>query len=91
MKLHPDSLQRFLFEQSHVRGELVHLDAAWHAVLEQYASVGVKGGFLRDLFEQLLDLRVQRRQAGVDGFPDNFQIDLEVAMRQRIAHFVGEA
>ncbi len=36
MKPHPDSLQRFLFEQSHVRGELVHLDAAWHAVLDRH-------------------------------------------------------
>jgi len=36
MKPHPDSLQRFLFEQSHVRGELVHLDAAWRAVLERH-------------------------------------------------------
>jgi len=36
MKPHPDSLQRFLFEQSHVRGELVHLDAAWRAVLVRH-------------------------------------------------------
>ena len=36
MKPHPDSLQRFLFDQSHVRGELVHLDAAWRAVLERH-------------------------------------------------------
>ncbi len=36
IKPHPDSLQRFLFEQSHVRGELVHLDAAWRAVLERH-------------------------------------------------------
>ena len=36
MKPHPDSLQRFLFEQSHVRGELVHLDAAWRAVLARH-------------------------------------------------------
>jgi molecular chaperone Hsp33 len=36
MKPHPDSLQRFLFEQSHVRGELVHLDVAWRAVLERH-------------------------------------------------------
>jgi redox-regulated HSP33 family molecular chaperone len=51
MKPHPDSLQRFLFEQSHVRGELVHLDAAWRAVLVRHASVGVTGvvitGFVR--------------------------------------------
>lgn len=36
MKPHPDSLQRFLFEQSHVRGELVHLNDAWRAVLERH-------------------------------------------------------
>ncbi|MGA7595063.1 MAG: Hsp33 family molecular chaperone HslO, partial [Gallionella sp.] len=36
LKPHPDSLQRFLFEQSHVRGELVHLDDAWRAVLERH-------------------------------------------------------
>ena len=36
IKPHPDSLQRFLFEQSHVRGELVHLDDAWRAVLERH-------------------------------------------------------
>ncbi len=36
MKPHPDSLQRFLFEQSPVRGELVHLDDAWRAVLERH-------------------------------------------------------
>jgi len=36
MKLHPDSLQRFLFDQSNVRGEVVHLDAAWRAVLERH-------------------------------------------------------
>lgn len=36
MKPHPDSLQRFLFEQSHVRGELVHLDASWRAVLARH-------------------------------------------------------
>jgi len=33
---HPDSLQRFLFERSNVRGELVHLDDAWRAVLERH-------------------------------------------------------
>jgi len=35
-KPHPDSLQRFLFEQSHVRGELVHLDDAWREVLKRH-------------------------------------------------------
>ena len=36
MKPHPDSLQRFLFERSHVRGELVHLDDAWREVLKRH-------------------------------------------------------
>jgi molecular chaperone Hsp33 len=31
-----DSLQRFLFEGAPVRGELVHLDATWRAVLERH-------------------------------------------------------
>lgn len=31
-----DTLQRFLFEELHIRGELVQLDAAWHAVLERH-------------------------------------------------------
>lgn len=35
-KPHPDSLQRFLFEQSNVRGELVHLDDAWREVLKRH-------------------------------------------------------
>ncbi len=30
-----DCLHRFVFEYSDVRGELVHLDAAWQAVLER--------------------------------------------------------
>ncbi|HEY0666404.1 MAG TPA: Hsp33 family molecular chaperone HslO [Gallionella sp.] len=36
MKPDPDSLQRFLFEHSPVRGELVHLDDAWRAVQERH-------------------------------------------------------
>lgn len=31
-----DSLQRFIFEGAPVRGELVHLDATWRAVLERH-------------------------------------------------------
>lgn len=31
-----DTLQRFLFEEASVRGELVQLDAAWQAVLERH-------------------------------------------------------
>lgn len=32
----PDTLQRFLFENAPVRGELVHLDAAWRSVVERH-------------------------------------------------------
>ncbi|MCE5180688.1 MAG: Hsp33 family molecular chaperone HslO [Betaproteobacteria bacterium] len=31
----PDNLQRFMFEHAAVRGEIVHLDACWQAVLER--------------------------------------------------------
>lgn len=31
-----DTLQRFLFENLAVRGELVHLDATWQAVIERH-------------------------------------------------------
>lgn len=36
MKTQPDSLQRFLFEQAPIRGERVHLDASWRAILERH-------------------------------------------------------
>ncbi|MDR2195058.1 MAG: Hsp33 family molecular chaperone HslO, partial [Gallionellaceae bacterium] len=36
MSSHSDALHRFLFEHSPVRGELVHLDSAWRAVLERH-------------------------------------------------------
>ncbi len=41
MKTEPDSLQRFLFEHAPIRGERVHLDAAWHSVLthQEYPPV----------------------------------------------------
>lgn len=31
-----DSLHRFVFEDTNVRGELVHLDASWQAILERH-------------------------------------------------------
>ena len=31
-----DSLQRFVFEHAAIRGEIVHLDSAWRAVLERH-------------------------------------------------------
>lgn len=36
MKSHPDSIRRFLFEHAPIRGERVHLDAAWRSVLERH-------------------------------------------------------
>ncbi len=32
----PDSLRRFVFEEAPVRGEIVHLDATWQAILERH-------------------------------------------------------
>lgn len=32
----PDSLQRFLFENAPIRGELVHLDTAWRSIIERH-------------------------------------------------------
>ncbi len=32
-----DSLHRFVFEHTNVRGELVHLDATWQAILDRHA------------------------------------------------------
>lgn len=32
----PDTLQRFLFENAPIRGELVHLDASWLSVIERH-------------------------------------------------------
>ena len=45
-----DSLQRFLFENAPVRGELVHLDATWRAVLERHAYPAP----LRDVLGELM-------------------------------------
>ena len=36
MSDHNDTLQRFLFENAAIRGEVVHLDHAWHQVLERH-------------------------------------------------------
>ena len=36
MNANTDSLQRFLFEGAPVRGEIVHLDSTWRAVLERH-------------------------------------------------------
>lgn len=41
MKKHHDTLQRFLFEQLPIRGEIVHLDATWQAVLQHHDYPGV--------------------------------------------------
>lgn len=45
----PDSVQRFLFEQAPIRGEVVHLEAVWRAVLERHDYPPV----LRELLGQL--------------------------------------
>ena len=44
-----DSLQRFSFEQTPVRGEIVHLDAAWRAVIEKRDYPPVVRTLLGDL------------------------------------------
>ena len=31
-----DTLQRFLFEHTPIRGEIVHLDATWQAILSKH-------------------------------------------------------
>ncbi|MBI1173963.1 MAG: Hsp33 family molecular chaperone HslO [Sideroxydans sp.] len=36
MKNPTDTLQRFLFEHAPIRGELVHLDTAWRAILDKH-------------------------------------------------------
>ena len=46
----PDTLQRFVFEQAPVRGEIVHLDATWRAVLERHEYPVV----LRDALGELM-------------------------------------
>ena len=62
MKPHPDSLQRFLFEQSHVRGELVHLDDAWRAVLERRGEGDLL--FSQRIDAALFDNAVRQERAG---------------------------
>jgi molecular chaperone Hsp33 len=49
MKIIPDSLQRFLFEHEPIRGELVHLDAAWQSVLDRHEYPPL----IRDLLGEL--------------------------------------
>lgn len=46
----PDTLQRFVFEQAPVRGEIVHLDATWRAVLDRHDYPPV----LRDLLGEMM-------------------------------------
>lgn len=45
-----DSLHRFVFEHTNLRGELVHLDASWQAVLERHPYPPV----VRDLLGQAM-------------------------------------
>ncbi len=44
-----DSLQRFMFEHAAVRGEIVHLDTTWRAVLERREYPPVLRGMLGEL------------------------------------------
>ena len=46
----PDTLQRFVFEHVPVRGEIVHLDATWRAVLDRHDYPPV----LRDLLGEMM-------------------------------------
>ena len=46
----PDSVQRFLFEQAPIRGEIVHLEAVWQAVLARHDYPAV----LRELLGQMM-------------------------------------
>jgi len=45
----PDTLQRFLFEQAPVRGEVAHLNQAWQSIIERHDYPDV----LRDLMGEL--------------------------------------
>jgi molecular chaperone Hsp33 len=45
----PDSLHRFLFEKTPIRGELVHLDTAWRSIIERHEYPEV----LRNLMGEL--------------------------------------
>jgi molecular chaperone Hsp33 len=45
----PDAVQRFLFEQAPIRGEIVHLEAAWQAVLERHDYPPVLRGLLGEM------------------------------------------
>ncbi|MEJ1959416.1 MAG: Hsp33 family molecular chaperone HslO [Nitrosomonadales bacterium] len=49
MKKNPDSLQRFMFENLPIRGELVHLESAWRSVLDRHQYPDV----LRNLMGEL--------------------------------------
>lgn len=49
MKKLPDTLQRFMFENAPIRGELVHLESSWREVLERHDYPDV----LRDLVGEL--------------------------------------
>ena len=45
-----DTLQRFLFEHTPIRGEIVHLDATWQAILSKHDYPPL----VRDLFGQMM-------------------------------------
>ncbi len=45
---------------------------------------------VRQVLQKFPHLRVQSRQISLDRLPDNLQIDLEVTVRNSIAHLIGE-
>ena len=44
-----DTLQRFIFEHAPIRGELVHLDATWQAILERHDYPPMVRNFLGEM------------------------------------------
>lgn len=45
-----DTLQRFMFEKTPVRGEIVHLDATWQAILQKHDYPGL----VRDILGEMM-------------------------------------
>jgi molecular chaperone Hsp33 len=49
MKKMPDTLQRFLFENEPIRGEVVHLDSTWKSVLERHDYPEILRGIMGEM------------------------------------------
>lgn len=71
----------------HFAQDGVHLGSAQLLV---GAHGGVAGEHSIHQFEQFANLSVEFVQIGVYGFPDDFQINFEIAMRDAIAHGVDD-